>query len=210
MVYYLGKDVIHVKLNWLLNLLLIVALVLLGQSLLMDKTYFQGSIPAPVQNSLIPPRTMAILGDEGEVNIKLLAEYELKGVVKEKKRYKDYPSQISRYDIVIAWGELNSEALDPHIKYSQGSRWYYYKYSPEFPRDASYIVENSANVHLVHADDKVLKEIKKIDTDDYVSIEGYLIEVTFTNGPWRSSLTRTDTGNGACEIMYVTDIDIVD
>jgi len=36
-------------------------------------------------------------------------------------------------------------------------------------------------------------------------MSGYLIEATHPQGvkPWRSSLTRTDTGSGACELMWV-------
>jgi hypothetical protein len=197
------------KLNKLLTILIIGALILLMQSLIMDKAYYQGYIPAPVQTALIPPEQTVVVGNEGEVSIKLLAEYELKGIVKGKKSYRDFASQISKYDIAIAWGDLNKEELDQHVKYSQSSRWYLYRYSPEFPEDEAYIVNNSANVHLVHADDEILKKLKKVGRDDYIILKGYLIEAAFGNGPWRSSLTRTDTGNGACEIMYVTSVEIV-
>ena len=34
---------------------------------------------------------------------------------------------------------------------------------------------------------------------------GYLVEANFPGAakPWRSSLVRDDTGDGACELMYV-------
>ena len=39
---------------------------------------------------------------------------------------------------------------------------------------------------------------------DLVDISGYLIEIKFAdNGIWRSSLMRTDTGNGGCELVWV-------
>lgn len=190
--------------------LMVIAVLLMAQSLLVDNgVSYQGSITPPVQIELIPPEKLSIVGDEGEVAIRLLAEYKLKGVVKAKKKYNDYPSQISKYDIAIAWGDLNKEKNDEHIKYTQGSRWYYYNYSGDFPKDGDFIASNSANVHLVHSNQEILDKLKKIRRNDYVSIEGYLIEAIFPNGPWRSSLSRTDTGNGACEILYVIKIDIV-
>lgn len=194
----------------LIGVLMVITVLLMAQSLLVDGgVSYQGSITPPVQTELIPPEKLSIKGDEGDVDIKLLAEYKLKGVVKSKKKYNDYPSQISKYDIAIAWGDLNREEYDKHIKYTQGSRWYYYNYSRDFPEDGSFIAGNSANVHLVHSNEEILDELRKIRRNDYVNIEGYLIEAVFPNGPWRSSLTRTDTGDGACEILYVTKVDIV-
>ena len=194
----------------LIGVLMVITVLLMAQSLLVDGgVSYQGSITPPVQTELIPPEKLSIKGDEGDVAIKLLAEYKLKGVVKAKKKYNDYPSQISKYDIAIAWGDLNRKEYDKHIKYTQGSRWYYYNYSRDFPEDGSFIAGNSANVHLVHSNEEILDELRKIRRNDYVNIEGYLIEAVFPNGPWRSSLTRTDTGDGACEILYVTKVDIV-
>ena len=39
---------------------------------------------------------------------------------------------------------------------------------------------------------------------DVVTLEGDLIEADKPGGwKWRSSMTRDDTGNGACELVYV-------
>jgi hypothetical protein len=44
---------------------------------------------------------------------------------------------------------------------------------------------------------------------DRVRIEGWLVEATAPDGwRWRSSLTREDTGNGACELVYVCAIEV--
>ena len=41
---------------------------------------------------------------------------------------------------------------------------------------------------------------------ELVHLEGELVEATGPEiGTWRSSLSRTDTGNGACELMLVDD-----
>jgi hypothetical protein len=42
-----------------------------------------------------------------------------------------------------------------------------------------------------------------------VALTGYLVEVRGPDGfRWRSSLTREDTGNGACELVWVEKLDV--
>jgi hypothetical protein len=65
-------------------------------------------------------------------------------------------------------------------------------------------------VHLIHSDKSILREIQSIGKGDHIKLDGYLVRVNFPNGPWTSSLTRNDTGNGACEILYVTAVQELD
>jgi hypothetical protein len=148
-------------------------------------------------------------GEEGDVQISFRAEYDIRGVVKGKKKYSDYPSQVSQYDLILAWGDLNKEEYDQHVNYSQGGRWYYYTFEKGMIEEG-FIAKNSANVHLIAENDEIKKEIRKVRKNDYIRIKGYLVDVHFENGPWETSMTRGDTGNGACEIIYVKEIHIVD
>ncbi len=171
---------------------------------------YQGNIAEPVQKNLTRAEAITITGETEDVELTLLAEYEIGGVVKGKKQYSDYPSQVSKYDIALAWGDLNKKDYDEHIRYSQSGRWYYYRYSGNCMASREYISNHSANVHLIHQDKDVLNKIKKIRKNEYVRLEGYLVNVNFKDGPWKTSLSRNDTGNGACEIMYVTDITLIE
>ena len=172
----------------------------------MDREPYRGHIPDPVQTNIADARTITVAGDKGDVKLTLLAEYVVEGVVKGRKKYSDYPSQISRYDFALAWGDLNKSEIDEHIKYHQSGRWYSFQLLPSCPVGIDYVARHSANVHLIHQDQEILRQIKKVRKNDYVRLEGYLVEAQFESGPWRSSLTRDDTGNGACEIMYVTGV----
>jgi len=141
------------------------------------------------------------------VNATLLAEYTIEAVVKGKKKYSDYPSQISSYDFILAWGDLNRKDVGKYIRYSQSGRWYYFRYFQGLPVSVDYIGNHSANVHIIHQDKDVLNEIKSIGKGEHVILHGYLVNVNFKDGPWKSSLSRSDAGNGACEIMYVTSVE---
>ncbi|MGI5880250.1 MAG: hypothetical protein ACOX6L_06610 [Syntrophomonadaceae bacterium] len=194
--------------KFLLAGFLLVAL-LFAESLLSVQPY-QGNIADPVQINLAKPETITITGKNGEVELSLLAEYSVAGVIKSKKKYSsDYPSQVSVYDFALVWGDLNKKEIDQHIKYSQSGRWCHYRFSYDSPVNDKYISNHSANVHLIHKDEEILKKLKRSRKNHYVRLEGYLVSVNFPDGPWRSSLSRTDTGNGACEIMYVTSVKII-
>jgi hypothetical protein len=89
------------------------------------------------------------------------------------------------------------------VQITQGRRFYYWSVR-EFPIPREEIERSSANMHLVPADDAVAKRLKSVRKGDIVSLSGYLIAVEGDDGfRWRSSLTREDTGNGACELIWV-------
>jgi len=197
------------KLKYLLIIEFAVIALLVGKSLFQSEEY-HGYVPDPVQVDLAVPGTITVAGGDGDVGVSLMAEYTIEGVVKSKEAYSDYTSAISKYDVAMAWGELNQEEADEEIHYSQSGRWYYYRYSEDCPVTMDYIASHSANVHLIHKDKEILKKIKRIRKEDYVRFEGYLVKVNYENGPWESSLSRTDTGDGACEVLYVTSVEIFD
>ena len=66
---------------------------------------------------------------------------------------------------------------------------------------------HSANMHLIPADGRIERQLKSIHSADLVNLSGYLVEVKGPTGfKWRSSLTRTDTGSGACELVWVDEV----
>jgi len=197
------------KLEKILVTCIVIGLIIFGNTVLNPNIY-EGIIPEPVQTILEEPETVYISVDEVNIPIVLLAEYTVEGVIKSKKKYTDYPSQISQYDVALAWGNLNEQEIDSHIRYSQSGRWYYYNFDKDVSVSSSYIAEHSANVHLINQNLLVLKKIENLNMNDHIKLIGYLVNVNFENGSWKSSLTRTDTGNGACEIMYVTDVELIE
>jgi hypothetical protein len=59
-------------------------------------------------------------------------------------------------------------------------------------------------MHMVPADSIIARQLRDIRVGQRVRIQGQLIEAKGDDGwTWRSSLTRTDTGNGACELVLV-------
>ncbi|NLN45157.1 MAG: hypothetical protein GX153_01125 [Clostridiaceae bacterium] len=192
--------------KWLLWVAVVIA-VLVAYFIFHNPYTGPAELPPPVQKNHAAPEVILYEGREGTVHIRLLADYKVTAAVKGKQTYSaDTASQVSPMDLVLAWGIMNQPDVETHISYSQSGRWYQIRYGPDIPVNASYITENTANVHLIPASDQIASRMADIRVNDWVTLEGQLAQVVFQEGTWTSSLTRSDAGDGACEILYVTRI----
>ncbi len=67
-----------------------------------------------------------------------------------------------------------------------------------------------SNNHLISDDPFIRKQVRKLRIGDQVRVEGMLASYGANAGPVRgTSTTREDTGDGACETIYVSRFDIV-
>lgn len=195
----------------ILSVILIIILLFFAKTFIFKPSTHQGDIDGPIQTNLEDAPEITYKGTKGMVGLLPQAEYALTGVVKSKKKYADFSSQISKYDLALAWGDLNKKEIDDTIRYSQFGRWYHFKYNSATPVGQDYISNHSANVHIIAKDKKVLKQIKKIKKGHLVTLKGFLVDVDFkvSNASlWKTSQTRDDTGSGACEILYVEEISL--
>jgi hypothetical protein len=64
-------------------------------------------------------------------------------------------------------------------------------------------------MHLIPSTSRVRDRLEDVRPGNVVRLRGYLVSVSGPNGyTWRSSLTRTDTGAGACELFYVESVEM--
>jgi hypothetical protein len=119
-------------------------------------------------------------------------------------------AEFSPIDLALGWGPMAELGMAEKLNISQSGRFYRYSWGnegPPIPQDA--IVTHSANMHMVPADNAVAKQLKRVSQDDVITLHGWLIRIEKPNGwRWQSSLTRSDSGNGACELVYVCAVDI--
>lgn len=126
---------------------------------------------------------------------------------------KDYhlgrEADLSPVDLALGWGRMSDQAVLKHISISQGGRFYYWRVK-NFPIPREEIQSHSANMHMIPADDHVRKALKSIRVGNVVQLQGYLVEAKTEDGwRWKSSLTREDTGSGACELMLVQAVEVL-
>ena len=140
--------------------------------------------------------------------ISALAEYELGGIVRGRKSYYfSWKAFFSPLDLCITWGELNSEYVEKHIKYRQMGRWYFFRYDATSPYGKAYIEQHASNNHIIPSNRNILKALRSARRGDKIELRGYLVNLFGRKGTstywWYSSLSRTDKGNGSCEVFYV-------
>ena len=116
-------------------------------------------------------------------------------------------SDLSPTDLALGWGRMRDDAVIARLDIDQSNRWYHYRWQGAPPIPAREIVRSSANMHMIPADAATAKELGRVRTGDKVRIDGWLVEADAPDGwHWRSSLTREDSGGGACEVVYVCSI----
>ena len=112
-------------------------------------------------------------------------------------------ADLAPVDLALGWGPMSDDAVLRKIDISQSNRFYYW-HTDAFPIPREQIETNSANMHMIPADSAIQKTLKSIRPGQVIKLSGYLVEVNAADGwHWRSSLRRTDTGSGACELIYV-------
>ena len=149
----------------------------------------------------------------GYLMITPVAEYKISGVVVGKGTYSsDWGGEISPVDLAIAWGKLAAPGANRYITYTQGYRWYFYQCKSEGPFDHSYVISHSSNNHIIPANENIRRAVKTVKKKHKVVLEGFLVNLkgTYKEQPvtWNTSLSRTDTGSGSCELFYVSKVRI--
>jgi hypothetical protein len=107
-------------------------------------------------------------------------------------------------DFALGWGAMSDAAVINLIEVSQDMRWFFFRWRGELPVPAEEVMHAAANMHLIPANDDVRRALKAVKRHDRLKFAGYLVEAQHPNGwRWRSSLSRTDDGGGACEVVWV-------
>lgn len=125
-------------------------------------------------------------------------------VLAKENYYIDPGAKLIPVDFAMGWGPMSDTALIERLRISQSGRFYFWGYSGQSPAPHEEIIRTSANMHLIPADSAVKKALSATRVGDVVAIEGDLVDAK-SDGGWflKTSLTRDDSGAGACEIVYV-------
>lgn len=145
----------------------------------------------------------------GDYELDPLADFELEARVLSREDYAlDAGAALSPTDLALGWGRMSDSAVVDRLDISQSARFYSYRWSDRPPIPAAEIVRSSANMHLIPADAAVARSLARVRVGDVVSLRGQLVEARRADGwRWRSSLTREDSGAGACELVLVRAIE---
>ena len=154
----------------------------------------QSAVPATLQ----PFRLAA-------AQLQPLAGFSVEARVLSRRDYRrGREAELSPTDLALGWGAMAARGMAERLDVSQSGRWYRYQWSGEPPLPPREIARSSANMHLIPADAATAAALRDVRAGERVRIDGWLVEADAPDGwRWRSSLSRDDTGAGACELVYV-------
>jgi hypothetical protein len=166
-----------------------------------------GIIAAGAPDQVALPAAAAIRKDEFTLNPVARITWRARVLSVESYRW-DAASGLSPVDIALGWDRMSDETVLASLAISQGQRFFTYRYQqPPIPKDE--IERSAANVHMIPASSAIRRALTGARPGELIEFEGYLVNVTGPNGfYWYTSTVRTDTGPGACEIVYVKQVSV--
>jgi hypothetical protein len=138
------------------------------------------------------------------------ANYSITARILSREDYRfDRLADLIPEDLALGWGPMSDNQVLAAFDISQGAR--FYSWRPRGPLSIARedVIAHSANTHVIPADARVRSELAHLRAGQVVHLAGTLVDATRDDGAWlRTSLTRTDTGAGACEVMLVESVEV--
>lgn len=139
----------------------------------------------------------------GEVEVRPRAAFDISAVAAAAEPYEfDDGAFLSPVDLVMTWGRLPEEPYRSRVSYYQITRYYFWR-TRDPSLDLHYIATHSANMHMIPATHNLARALAHVGGGDRVRLRGLLVDVEGSGFRWQTSMTRDDTGPGACELVWV-------
>lgn len=171
--------------------------------------------PQPDAGQLVreQPRQTPLIGHPPQFRrngyrLTALAGYEVTARVLARETYRfDREAELAPLDFALGWGPMSDDRVLQRIAISQRNRFYHWRVE-SFPIPREEIEHNSANTHLIPASGAVEQRLQAVRPGAVVRLRGYLVRADGSDGwHWVSSLTRSDIGKGACELLWVESVE---
>ena len=114
----------------------------------------------------------------------------------------DEQAKFSPIDYAVSWGLFAQPEIASQIYVRQYDRFLNWKMD-KVPVPKELAVQMVSNMHIIPASPEIAEEIKQVKRGDLVRLQGELVEIKDKDLVWRSSLSPTDTGDGACAVFRV-------
>jgi hypothetical protein len=159
---------------------------------------------AEPQQTMIPEQRLQI----GRWTLTMRAAYQLTARVLAREPYHfDAMSDLVPEDLALGWGPMSDSSVLRTIDISQSNRFYYWRASSATRLARETIISHSANTHVIPQTPAIARALARLRPGEVVTLSGDLVDAVRDDGrSLKTSLVRTDTGAGACEVMLVTDV----
>lgn len=200
----------------LIPIILLIVMIKMNSGTIFSKKSDYGkkidSIPSPVQSVASGKITKKI--DDLTYVLTRVASYKISGRVVTVHRYysSDIFDKISHIDLGLSWGTLARDDNNKKVTWWTDNRFLYYECSDNnWESQMGGLNSLFSNNHIIYSNEDVERQISSIKEGDFVTLTGYLVNITCNSNDgyvyeMKTSTSRNDTGDGACEILYVTGV----
>jgi hypothetical protein len=138
------------------------------------------------------------------------ADYDITARVLGRESYRfDLLSGLVPEDLALGWGPMSDNRVLADFAITQSARFYTWRPRGTMPIRRDEVIGHSANTHVIPADERVQTQLAHLRVGQVVHLTGVLVDATRDDGAWiRTSLTRSDSGAGACEVMLVESVQV--
>lgn len=184
-----------------------------------DPDYYQNmSLTEPVQTKTHRDE-FSVTANEQTYIIKPKFNYELQGVVVSHHNaddfgniyhHKSWQDYINVRDICIIWGDNISSGVYKNMEFNS-TTWTCWASWPDSETGRLFSMNQLSNNHLLATNDTIKQMLMSAETGDHIRIKGVLAEYSNPGNGFKrgTSISRDDTGNGACETIYIDEFDII-
>ncbi len=118
-------------------------------------------------------------------------------------------SKLMPVDLALGWGPMARDEVLREIKISQYGRFYFWRVE-HFPIPRHDIDTHSTNMHMIPTSLELAKALQAVGRDEIVELRGYLVNLVNPAGSkLNTSLSREDTGAGACEVVLLKELRVL-
>jgi hypothetical protein len=160
----------------------------------------------PLQSDLVGAQAIV----RGRWTLTPRARYDITARILSREDYSfDSWSDLVPEDLALGWGPMSDNRILGELEISQGARFYSFRPVNEMPIPARQAITHSANTHVIPSDSRVRSQLANLRVGQVVHLEGMLVDGVRADGyQFRTSLSREDTGAGACEVMLVESVEV--
>ncbi|OGB65633.1 hypothetical protein A2296_02650 [candidate division CPR3 bacterium RIFOXYB2_FULL_35_8] len=176
----------------------------------------------PKQESLKDNKQFTFDREGYRYEVTPLFDYEINGFIVSSYNYafiRFYKrDNVFPVDLCMLWGKNMETKIyqSKDVNFSQDTRFCYFSYTGE----VSFNHDEISNNHIVVDNDMLEKQFTSLNSGDQVRIKGKLVNIKATSisklneydppyFEWNTSTTREDSGAGACETIYVEELEIL-
>jgi len=137
------------------------------------------------------------------------ASYRITARILGVERYHfDQLSGLIPEDLALGWGPMSDNRILDRMEIHQSDRFYFWRASRELSLGRDVIISHSANTHVIPGNATLGRQLSSLRPGQVVRLTSLLVNARRDDGAWiDTSMVRTDTGAGACEVMLVQEVD---